>query len=141
MLLLFIDLQANDPTIERIITPRIALTTAEYLAYECGKHVLVILTDMSSYADALREVLNALCSISAFSQIICFCCLFLTLICLQGEFLDRTFHPLLEEILPLMSLYLFQYLLFELSYRISQGIHLAIFGRKLDGFFERDFEF
>ncbi|KAF8020647.1 hypothetical protein BT93_G1164 [Corymbia citriodora subsp. variegata] len=38
------------------ITPRIALTTAEYLAYECGKHVLVILTDMSSYADALREV-------------------------------------------------------------------------------------
>lgn len=50
-------LQANDPTIERIITPRIALTTAEYLAYECGKHVLVILTDMSSYADALREVI------------------------------------------------------------------------------------
>lgn len=50
-------LQANDPTIERIITPRIALTTAEYLAYECGKHVLVILTDMSSYADALREVM------------------------------------------------------------------------------------
>ena len=49
--------QANDPTIERIITPRIALTTAEYLAYECGKHVLVILTDMSSYADALREVI------------------------------------------------------------------------------------
>lgn len=55
MLLLAL-LQANDPTIERIITPRIALTTAEYLAYECGKHVLVILTDMSSYADALREV-------------------------------------------------------------------------------------
>ncbi len=52
---LFMNL-ANDPTIERIITPRIALTTAEYLAYECGKHVLVILTDMSSYADALREV-------------------------------------------------------------------------------------
>ena len=51
-------LQANDPTIERIITPRLALTTAEYLAYECGKHVLVILTDMSSYADALREVLS-----------------------------------------------------------------------------------
>jgi len=50
--------QANDPTIERIITPRIALTTAEYLAYECGKHVLVILTDMSSYADALREVMS-----------------------------------------------------------------------------------
>mmetsp|Transcript_39142 Transcript_39142/g.61947 ORF Transcript_39142/g.61947 Transcript_39142/m.61947 type:complete len:476 (-) Transcript_39142:21-1448(-) len=47
---------ANDPTIERIITPRLALTVAEYLAYDCGKHVLVILTDMSSYADALREV-------------------------------------------------------------------------------------
>lgn len=52
---LFLNL-ANDPTIERIITPRIALTTAEYLAYECGYHVLVILTDMTSYADALREV-------------------------------------------------------------------------------------
>nr|WCZ58314.1 V-type proton ATPase subunit B [Paratrimastix eleionoma] len=52
---LFMNL-ANDPTIERIVTPRIALTTAEYLAYTCGKHVLVILTDMSSYADALREV-------------------------------------------------------------------------------------
>ncbi|XP_065183993.1 V-type proton ATPase subunit B-like [Sycon ciliatum] len=52
---LFLNL-ANDPTIERIITPRLALTAAEYLAYQCGKHVLVILTDMSSYADALREV-------------------------------------------------------------------------------------
>eukprot|EP01028_Stygiella_incarcerata_P005997 TRINITY_DN246_c0_g3_i2.p1 TRINITY_DN246_c0_g3~~TRINITY_DN246_c0_g3_i2.p1 ORF type:complete len:398 (-),score=79.87 TRINITY_DN246_c0_g3_i2:184-1377(-) len=52
---LFLNL-ANDPTIERIITPRLALTAAEYLAYECGMHVLVILTDMSSYADALREV-------------------------------------------------------------------------------------
>merc|ERR1712227_323325 len=52
---LFLNL-ANDPTIERIITPRLALTTAEYLAYQCGKHVLVILTDMSSYAEALREV-------------------------------------------------------------------------------------
>lgn len=52
---LFLNL-ANDPTIERIVTPRLALTTAEYLAYECGMHVLVILTDMSSYADALREV-------------------------------------------------------------------------------------
>lgn len=46
---------ANDPTIERIITPRLALTTAEYYAYQLEKHVLVILTDMSSYADALRE--------------------------------------------------------------------------------------
>merc|ERR1712022_27422 len=52
---LFMNL-ANDPTIERIITPRIALTVAEYFAYDCAKHVLVILTDMSSYADALREV-------------------------------------------------------------------------------------
>lgn len=42
--------------IERIITPRLALTTAEYFAYQLEKHVLVILTDMSSYADALREV-------------------------------------------------------------------------------------
>jgi len=52
---LFVNL-ADDPTIERIITPRLALTTAEYLAYERELHVLVILTDMSSYADALREV-------------------------------------------------------------------------------------
>merc|ERR1711981_818663 len=52
---LFMNL-ANDPTIERIVTPRIALTAAEYLAYQCEKHVLVILTDMSSYAEALREV-------------------------------------------------------------------------------------
>jgi len=43
-------------SIERIITPRLALTTAEFLAYQCEKHVLVILTDMSSYAEALREV-------------------------------------------------------------------------------------
>lgn len=42
--------------IERIITPRLALTAAEFLAYQCEKHVLVILTDMSSYAEALREV-------------------------------------------------------------------------------------
>merc|ERR1711881_175503 len=52
---LFLNL-ANDPTIERIITPRLALTTAEYLAYERDLHVLVILTDMSAYADSLREV-------------------------------------------------------------------------------------
>ncbi|KAH9980288.1 vacuolar ATP synthase [Lactifluus volemus] len=52
---LFLNL-ANDPTIERIITPRLALATAEYYAYQLEKHVLVILTDMSSYADALREV-------------------------------------------------------------------------------------
>ena len=47
---------ANDPTIERIITPRLALTTAEYYAYQLEKHVLVILTDLSAYCDALREV-------------------------------------------------------------------------------------
>ena len=52
---LFLNL-ANDPTIERIITPRLALTAAEFLAYQCEKHMLVILTDMSSYAEALREV-------------------------------------------------------------------------------------
>jgi V-type H+-transporting ATPase subunit B len=47
---------ANDPKIERIITPRFALTTAEYLAYEREMHFLIILTDMSVYADSLREV-------------------------------------------------------------------------------------
>ena len=47
---------ASDPTVERIITPRLALTTAEYLAYEREMHVLVILTDMSAYADALKEI-------------------------------------------------------------------------------------
>ncbi|KAL6122884.1 Vacuolar ATP synthase subunit B [Nucleospora cyclopteri] len=47
---------ASDPTIERIITPRLALTASEYLAYETEKHVLTIMTDISSYADALREV-------------------------------------------------------------------------------------
>jgi len=52
---LFLNL-ANDPTIERIITPRLALTTAEYLAYTCERHVLVLMTDMSSYAESLREV-------------------------------------------------------------------------------------
>lgn len=52
---LFINL-ANDPTIERISTPRMALTAAEYLAFEKNMHVLVIMTDMTNYADALREV-------------------------------------------------------------------------------------
>ncbi len=46
---------ANDPIIERILTPRCALTVAEYLAFELGMHILVILTDMTSYAEALRE--------------------------------------------------------------------------------------
>lgn len=52
---LFLNL-ANDPTIERIITPRLALSASEFLAYQTEKHVLTILTDMTSYADALREV-------------------------------------------------------------------------------------
>jgi V/A-type H+-transporting ATPase subunit B len=52
---LFINL-ADDPTIERLLTPRAALTTAEYLAFEHGQHILVIMTDMTNYAEALREV-------------------------------------------------------------------------------------
>ena len=47
---------ANDPAIERIATPRMALTAAEYLAFDLGMHVLVILTDITNYADALREI-------------------------------------------------------------------------------------
>lgn len=46
---------SNDPVIERILTPRVALTAAEYLAFELGYHALVIMTDMTSYAEALRE--------------------------------------------------------------------------------------
>ena len=46
---------ANDPIIERILTPRCALTAAEYLAFECNMHILVIMTDMTSYAEACRE--------------------------------------------------------------------------------------
>ncbi len=52
---LFLNL-ANDPAIERISTPKMALTAAEFLAFEKGMHVLVILTDITNYADALREV-------------------------------------------------------------------------------------
>ena len=52
---LFMNL-ANDPAIERIATPRMALTAAEYLAFEKGMHVLVILTDLTNYCEALREV-------------------------------------------------------------------------------------
>lgn len=47
---------ANDPVVERLITPKVALTTAEYLAFEKGMHILVILTDMTSFAEAMREV-------------------------------------------------------------------------------------
>jgi V/A-type H+-transporting ATPase subunit B len=52
---LFVNL-ASDPPIERLTTPRLALTAAEYLAFEIGMHVLVILTDMTNYCEALREV-------------------------------------------------------------------------------------
>ncbi|MEE1025215.1 MAG: V-type ATP synthase subunit B, partial [Acutalibacteraceae bacterium] len=52
---MFVNL-ANDPAIERIATPRMALTAAEYLAFDLGMHVLVIMTDITNYADALREV-------------------------------------------------------------------------------------
>ena len=52
---LFLNL-ANDPAVERISTPRMALTAAEYLAFDKGMHVLVILTDITNYAEALREV-------------------------------------------------------------------------------------
>ena len=54
-LVLFLNL-ADDPVIERIATPRMALTAAEYLAFDLRKHVLVILTDMTSYCEALREL-------------------------------------------------------------------------------------
>lgn len=47
---------ANDPVVERLITPKVALTAAEYLAFELGMHILVILTDMTSFAEAMREV-------------------------------------------------------------------------------------
>ncbi|HMK15543.1 MAG TPA: V-type ATP synthase subunit B, partial [Methanomicrobiales archaeon] len=47
---------ADDPAVERIITPRLALTTAEYLAFELSMHVLVILTDMTNYCEALRQI-------------------------------------------------------------------------------------
>jgi len=53
--IMFLNL-ANDPAIERILTPRLALTAAEYLAYEKDMHILVILTDMTNYCEALREI-------------------------------------------------------------------------------------
>lgn len=55
---LFLNL-ADDPAIERIIIPRMALTTAEYLAFEKGMHILVILTDLTNYCEALREIAAA----------------------------------------------------------------------------------
>lgn len=51
---------ADDPVVERITTPRCALTAAEYLAFEKGMHVLVIMTDMTSYAEALREISSSM---------------------------------------------------------------------------------
>ena len=48
--------KADDPAVERLLTPRMALTTAEYLAFEHGYHVLVILTDLTNYCEALREI-------------------------------------------------------------------------------------
>ncbi|MCI4368285.1 MAG: V-type ATP synthase subunit B [Thermoplasmata archaeon] len=50
---------SSDPSMERVITPRMALTTAEYLAYEKGMHILVVLTDMTNYCEALREIASA----------------------------------------------------------------------------------
>jgi V/A-type H+-transporting ATPase subunit B len=50
---------ADDPAIERLITPRLALTVAEYLAFEKGRHILVVLTDMTNYCEALREVASS----------------------------------------------------------------------------------
>ncbi len=51
--------EASDPAIERLFTPRIALTTAEFLAFEKGYHVMVVLTDMTAYCDSLREISSA----------------------------------------------------------------------------------
>ncbi len=50
---------ADDPSIERLLTPRVALTMAEYLAFDMGKHVLVVMTDITNYGEALREVATA----------------------------------------------------------------------------------
>ena len=55
---MFVNL-ADDPAVERLITPRTALTLAEYLAFDCAMHVLVVITDMTQYCEALREVASA----------------------------------------------------------------------------------
>ncbi len=57
-MVMFLNL-ADDPVMERIITPRCALVAAEHLAFECGMHVLVIMTDITSYCEALREISSA----------------------------------------------------------------------------------
>ena len=56
---------ANDPVVERLLTPKIALTAAEYLAFEKGMHILVILTDITSFCEAMREVSSLPLSMSA----------------------------------------------------------------------------
>lgn len=55
---MFINL-ADDPIVERVSTPRCALTAAEYLAFQCGYHILVVMTDITSYCEALREISSA----------------------------------------------------------------------------------
>ena len=50
---------ADDPLVERILTPRLALTVAEHLAFDLGRHVLVVMADMTSYCEAVREVAAA----------------------------------------------------------------------------------
>ena len=57
-LVLFLN-TADDPLVERIMTPRIALTVAEHLAFDRGRHVLVVMADMTSYCEAVREVAAA----------------------------------------------------------------------------------
>ena len=57
-LVLFLN-TADDPLVERITTPRLALTVAEHLAFERGRHVLVVMADMTSYAEAVREVASS----------------------------------------------------------------------------------
>ena len=47
---------ADDPSIERLVTPRCALTMAEFMAYDKGMHVLVVITDMTNYCESLREI-------------------------------------------------------------------------------------
>lgn len=49
---------ADDPAVERLVTPRVALTLAEYLAFRCGQHVLVVMTDLTNYCEALRQISN-----------------------------------------------------------------------------------
>lgn len=81
-------------SIERIITPRLALTTADFLAYQCEKRVLVILTDMSSYAEALREVIFFLIKMDYLVRVILSLCKFSFF--LKSCFLKCIAHILVE---------------------------------------------